>query len=764
MNRRRVALAIGISAVMVVVIAGILPREYLANDDVGFTEYLRQNTFTPWISPVLVRAFCWAYQVAPDVPWFGLYQYFLIFVTGAVLAHTCLELVDPRPGIGRSLLLIGTVIFIASHAILIVGITWTTVSISAIGTASIAFIAHVQKCDADKQPISRVRALVYGLLLVGGYMLRLQGLGANAAALAPLVAWAALRCWKRRYLPKPTTVLLFVAPFALVFAIQHHVGNGRGDDRVEWKKWTDQRGAIHGHYAYEGLDSRAPELVTQAGWTLDEYRDFVNWLIIDEDQYPTEKIERLLDTGGVPEVMSVAWSYRQLRGIFEDSKASVSLFLVAVAAGAVLAWLGIIRRREGFAFSLGYFAFLVAVPVWMSAHFRFPQRVSLSFYSVAALAVFVFIARLLADRPADADSAPRGDRRALVGFTLLTISLMVWARFLFMWLDRDIQPYRDARQALEDRITARGGFVFVYVQHGLVELDPLRARPRNYPGLQGGWGTFSLTWYELLQPLGVQRGTDVLRAMTDNPNAYVVAQLAARGGLEEWLKRKLHNPAARLALIDAADMPGGGRPELYRIVTTPVVRGSEEWTAMEKDEWATGLQLPGPPDVRDLDFRRVELPRSLTDLASVVHHKAARAAIEPIERGIRTTIQGDDSDDCESPGEDGYHAGVHFPVSGLAAARFHIELIDPQNIVNISVIARTKTTRSVRWRWTLGEQSQRFGFNGPVTLVPGYSAHRFGLALNTARRSDIRDLHVVIAVKPGTHAGFELRDLEVAEP
>ncbi len=74
------------------------------------------------------------------------------------------------------------------------------------------------------------------------------------------------------------------------------------------------------------------------------------------------------------------------------------------------------------------------------------------------------------------------------------------------------------------------------------------------------------------------------------------------------------------------------------------------------------------------------------------------------------------------------------------------------------------TSRSIRWHWELSPEAQQFGFAGTFTLVPGYDAHRLQLAVNTARLGDIRDLHLFVEVKRGTHAGFELRHLEVAEP
>ncbi len=119
----------------------------------------------------------------------------------------------------------------------------------------------------------------------------------------------------------------------------------------------------------------------------------------DDTEFSTEKVKRLADTGGVPSSLGLAEGYDVLRGIASESAASVWLFLTAIVGGLALAWLGGIDRRRGVVLSLGYLVFLMVVPVVIAAMSRFPQRVSLSFYTVAAFGMFVIIAGEIASRP-----------------------------------------------------------------------------------------------------------------------------------------------------------------------------------------------------------------------------------------------------------------------------------------------------------------------------------------------------------------------------
>jgi hypothetical protein len=753
---RRVLVALGISLAMVVVLAALIPRVYLANDDVGFTDYLRRHEHAPWMSPVFVWLLSSAYRVTSSVPWYGLYQYLAVALTGAVLIHTCLELMDPREGEGRSVTRLGGLVLGASHAILCVGLTWTTVSISACGAGVVGFVAHAHLCQASGQRISWVRGLVYGLVFICGYMLRPQGLMAVAVALAPLFVWTLVRFARRRYLPRLVALIAFAAPFAVVVAISGVVPAPA--ESAAFIEYNDERGRIHGNIAFDDLENRAPELITRAGWTLEEFRDFMNWRYIDEADFPLDKVKRLAATGGSPQPMDLARAYRQLREIVDDSTAAVLLFMLVIGAIAALSWLEVIDRRSGLVFGLAYLVFVIVIVVWIAARFRFPQRVSLSFFGVAAFGAYVYLARAIADRAGR--WLPR-DSRTLVALAMLALLAFGWARELLIWIDRKPWPHSAELLAFEERVAARKGFIFIVIQAGQVHHDPLRAVTRGYDGLAGSWGTFATSWYAALAPLGVHRGADVFPAMVDNPDAYVMSTVAGSAWFEDWIRRKLRKPALRLALVDAAAITDGSRPELYRVVTTPLTPGTEEWRALGRRDATLATLLPGPPATDDLGLQPFAFRAPYEQYTSSLRDAATGITTVPIENGLRVETTGAPSADCAAPISAVRYAGAHVPVTGLGAARFAIKLLHPENITGLHVDATTATSRSIRWHWG---REHSFDFDGTLTVVPHYPAHQLQLVASNARPSEVVDLHIVVAVKPGTRAGFELRDLELAAP
>ena len=756
---RRVALALGVSTAIVVLIAALVPRGFLVNDDPGLTLYLRNGMFTPWISPILVRVLIAAYHYNLEVPWYGLLQYALVAVSGAVVIDTCLALLDPRPGVGRIATLLGAGAIIASEILIAVGLTWTVVSISALGASMVSLVAHLHICQTTGRAPSVPRALGYGLLATCGYMLRSSGLGAVVAALLPLFGWLALGLWRARYLPRPAALIAAVAPLALVMAIQNRIPQAPG---VEYDEFNQVRGRFSGQNAFADLDKRAPKLLERAGWTLDEYREFWNWGFYDDEKFTLAKVRRLVDTGGVPTPITTTAAVGVLRSVLDESPAAAWLFLAGVLGAVLLGWLRVIDPRRGLFFGLGYLACEIVVPEGMAAYLRFPQRVSLPFYIVAAFGLFVILAREIATRPSEPVLSPAYHRRARVALLAIAAVLFLWARNVVAWMGRPTEGYSPEVRAFIARSSARGGFIFP--QAYTTDFDPLVADPLGFDGLVGGWGTFSGLWYEYLAKFGLHHFKEVMPWMRDNPNAYVLASLGWYTSFENWSRLLLRDYSVRLALVDVVDPPGAGALALFRIVSPPLTRGTDEWKLRERVACEQGSWRAEEPHVADLHFRPITFSAPYHDHASDLRAPAAGITVEPIDGGLRCSTAVDTRATCRGSDADGEHAGIHAEVHGLRAARFELALVDAKNIVSIHVAMESASHRTLRWRWDVSADAAKFACRNTFTVVPGYAAQPFQMLGGSAAPDDVVTLHVYATVKPGTRASFELRHLEVAEP
>ena len=781
---RRIALALGASTAIVVLVAALLPRGFLINDDPWLTLFLRRGVFTPWISPVLVRVLIAAYHHSPAVPWYGLYQYTLVALSGAVILHTCLELIDPRPGLGRITTLLGASALVASEVLIASGLTWTVVSILSLGASFAALVAHLHLCQTTGRRASLPRALGYGVLATCGYVLRPSGLGAMVAALLPLFGWLAFQLWRGRHLPRVAALVAAIAPLAIVIAIQDRLPPLPG---AELDPVNDARGEIHGQAAFTRLDRRAPALLERAGWTTEEYRDFTSWDFIDDQQFTLAKMQRLIDTGGVPNRITAASAAHELATFLEDSPAAVWLFLAGVLGTVMLAGLRVLDTRRGLVFGVGYLVCEIAVPLWVASQRRFPQRVSLAFFVVAALGIFVILAREIAARPAQPEPLPGRARHASVALAVIAVMLFLWARNVIAWTDRPAQGYPPAARGFIAGVDARRGFVLP--EANVIDFDPLAADPHGYTALPVGWGTFTGLWYAYLARFGLHHGGEVLPWMINNPDAYLLAPLKSRITYEPWIRRLVGDPAVNLTVVEVTDAFRPGSIALFRLVTQPPVRGTLDWALREHTALDEESRLPRPPRVADLAFRPVTFAAPYARYASDLRRAAAGVALEPIDDGLRcvsapgpaacaTTAERrlPAARETDNPAgiyaeihdplparEDGDHAGIRVEVHGLRAARFELALIDAKNILSVHVHAESASRRSLRWRWDLGPDRQQLGFRGAFTVVPGYGARLLERLGGSASPEDIVALHLYVTVKPGTRAGFEVRHFEVAE-
>ncbi|MGH2897963.1 MAG: hypothetical protein ACRDMZ_04760, partial [Solirubrobacteraceae bacterium] len=444
------------------------------------------------------------------------------------------------------------------------------------------------------------------------------------------------------------------------------------------------------------LDTRAPELLERAGWTVEEYLDFWNWNFYDDQQFTLSKLRRLIDTGGVPTPITLPSAVGTLRTVFDESPSAAWLFLAGVLGTVLLGRLRVIEPGRSLLFGLGYLACEIAVPVWMSSQYRFPQRVSLPFYVVAAFGMFVILAREIAARPAELELSLARARLARFALAVITVVLFLWARWTISWIDRPPAGYMPETRALIARTKARGGFVFA--QAITTDFDPLVADPFGYTVLPGGWGTFTGLWYRYLAQFGLHHFQEVLPWMVDNPNAYVMATTGAYGAhnFENWSRDLLHNSTVRLAMVDVSEKSVLGRVALYRLVTQPLKRDTPEWLVLERAAWEQERWLAGPPDVTNLAFRPVAFAAPYARHASQLRASAAGITIHPIDGGLRCSVAAELGAACTTAEGDADRAGIRAEVHGLRAARFDLALTDAENIVSFHVLAESASHRTLQ--------------------------------------------------------------------
>jgi len=162
------------------------------------------------------------------------------------------------------------------------------------------------------------------------------------------------------------------------------------------------------------------------------------------------------------------------------------------------------------------------------------------------------------------------------------------------------------------------------------------------------------------------------------------------------------------------------------------------------------------PSVPDADFRPVAFDKPAAQYRSHWCGTLETVTIEKAEGGLRAHVSAPRGD-----GKSACYVGVRFRVDGLGALRLSAQFIEPQNLERIFIDGCDRTARTTRWRWQVTPAARPQPEPQRFVLVPGKAAGYFQ-ALETGDDAAIRWVDVFVRVRPGTQAGFVLRDVAIA--
>ena len=173
------------------------------------------------------------------------------------------------------------------------------------------------------------------------------------------------------------------------------------------------------------------------------------------------------------------------------------------------------------------------------------------------------------------------------------------------------------------------------------------------------------------------------------------------------------------------------------------------------EAWYELPAIPHPaPDVSQYTFTEIDLHAESGARCFAVRYTDFRQ----VEDGVRCDVGRPEQKDVSAYG------GASIPVPGLDALRMEISFDEPQNIVVVFFDAVDESDQRV-WRWIWQERAS--GYNRPsaqrqtYVFVRGEQTAHFR-PLGKHAEVPIKEVRVMIRVKPGTRAGFVLHHVEVA--
>jgi len=373
-----VLLSVVATLILSAIVIAAFPVRYETNDDVGMNLIaagvfgsLEPDEHLIFTNVALSYPLSRLYRIAPDVPWYGLYQ--LLSVVSSATAINALLLSISRSGKQWVLLCLH---FFAAIAPCLISIQFTKTAFLATEAGLLLLLAPW--FFAQCRPLGWSIAGIALVLL--GAAIRFDSFLLALVAASPIVAWAvwqqSSRVWKPVLVPLLTALAFCVV---LQWAHQAYYAASPG-----WREFFEFNGYRHHIITRNGslqYDEKTKPIFDAVGWSPADYLMLKNWFCSDPEVYSTAKLRQFAQ--GIALFESTLNGPQEIVARVQPSAGTLCLWAFIAANLLILrGWPSRFAVIGSFAFSS---LLALAISAWLQ---HLPDRVLFSlFLPPAVLAV-----------------------------------------------------------------------------------------------------------------------------------------------------------------------------------------------------------------------------------------------------------------------------------------------------------------------------------------------------------------------------------------
>lgn len=507
--------AIAITALFFVGLLLLVRPGFEVNDDVAVIEMLMAGHIAPYVDSNYGSLLHLLYaHVSTTVPWYGI---MLLGVLGLSAASLIGIVLCCYSGYARLLLLL---LVLGLYLPFVITVDYSMVGIlSGASTIIIAMVLMI------RGTLSAHRALLLGVFAVVCMWVRLEGLVAAVAFTAPVGLMVLVMSWRwgrLRQLLKPVPILLFILPLILSCAADYmHKTYYSSPQYRDYTAWNTLRGKFH-VYPISRININNPAVLQATGWTQQDYDNLLEWFFVDEDLYNVRSMEAFYASAKQPSLTALPPRYflDELQYLVVDYGGYWVLLAGLLVLGLALAAEDGLRRWLALFMPIYVFLFIYG----MAALLRYPGRVAEPSLTAFALAYLFSVLELR--RTVRKEGAVRDLRLEWAAVALASCGL-AWV--VHQAYERRVQ-YLNAEfkyaQILDHLNTQYvGDYILIQPGRGMATQfqSPLEPVRMAFHPIEVGWQTFSPLFYDQIQALGVNKGSEMPAALVNNGNAFVMA-------------------------------------------------------------------------------------------------------------------------------------------------------------------------------------------------------------------------------------------------
>lgn len=501
----------------------LLQPTYRISDDAGILLYSMEGFPIDYAGVAFTSLLHLAYSAAPDVPWYGLTLYAMNVLGVAIWLSLLWRAINPG-----WLAAIFSAVFLLCYLDFLVHLNYTDTSIL------LCMAALARAClDVMEKREERGRYLLSGIAFMLGTLARPQGALGSLAYILPMAVLALVYVLQEA--PSKSVVLRRMALSALFFLIPSAVNQlyevsyrhyNLTPVEARYESFNRLRGALDDMYW-----TRRRKLVKDAsllgsvGWSEKDAAVFFDWKFLDERVYTPDALETLV--AHAPTDVS----YPEIR----DTVAGRFAFLwkdpLLLCSLPFFLLIGIRQRSLG---ALGVLlpVYCLTLTTFMYLYFNFLYRLEFPYTLSAGLAGLVAAAWL--------SQRIQVPERAYLAAALLAAILGAWAVCTLLppvleepgatvlRVQHEAEKTAELDQDFKGAVILGQTNVGISLQFG----DPLKVEHMDFQPIILGWNIFSPEFYREIAPLGISHGYELMGALVDRPDAYVL-------GTEAWCRDML---------------------------------------------------------------------------------------------------------------------------------------------------------------------------------------------------------------------------------
>ena len=529
----------------------IFTGTYGTNDDLGILLKAKEGFVSDFVSYFYIKLLYFLYQINNDIPWYGIILYSLNILSIFIFIKSLIRIKN------FTIFIIPFVIlYLYFYSIFIINLSYTSTSIMIGANSLFAFLILL-----NNKNISALYVIGLGILFSLSFMVRMAGIFAVLVYIFPIIGLVFVYKYsKKQY------VVIFFLPFLLLFMGDHITRTYFTSAKYQqYHEFNKLRGGLHG-YPILSANINNNKILTANNWTKNDYKSFKNWNFFDERKYNITtlsniyKYSRLKKEDKLTKYKNLYFS--KIYNLFKRYKWHVYfLLLISVLIIYKFSWLTSILL-------IFYLLYFISITVYMEIFYRFPTRIGwpilLMNVSFLVYLIFQFESKLFQKNTYKSSFYHNG---IIAIFYTLGSILIFSLPYNIQQRYSTILPFTLTFEKLQS--SYKGKILYFQPARGLnlEKMNPLNNY--NLELIATGTNTFSPLFYRSLEKLGVKKGYEMIPAMVNNSNAFIVGDNSFIRMLINYLKKD-HNIKSKAIIVNY--LPNGKK--VFKLVSTSYIIGN----------------------------------------------------------------------------------------------------------------------------------------------------------------------------------------------